>query len=83
MKHFNGLQIRQIFHIEFLRVFARKFKPQFYALKGGVNLRLFFRSVRYSEDMDIDVVTIDKITLRDSVMKMLTSAPLGNEMQSF
>jgi hypothetical protein len=33
--------------------------------------------------MDIDVVTIDKITLRDSVMKMLTSAPLGNEMQSF
>ena len=83
MKHYSGLEIRQIFHIEFLRAFSRKFKPQLYALKGGVNLRLFFKSIRYSEDMDMDVKNIDKITLRDSVMKIIASAQLRNELRPF
>ncbi|OGS43484.1 MAG: hypothetical protein A2539_02435 [Elusimicrobia bacterium RIFOXYD2_FULL_34_15] len=81
--YYNGLQIREIFHIEFLRAFARKFKPVFYSLKGGVNMRLFFRSVRYSEDMDMDVNTIDIVTLRDTVMKIITSISFINELKSF
>ena len=50
--YYTNLQIREIFHIAFLRQFAKKFKPSFYALKGGVNMRLYFKSPRYSEDMD-------------------------------
>jgi predicted nucleotidyltransferase component of viral defense system len=80
---YNNLQIREIFHIEFLRAFSRKFKPSFYALKGGVNLRLFFKSARYSEDMDLDVNTVDTVTLRDFVMKTLTSDAFVNELRSF
>ncbi|MFA5779389.1 MAG: nucleotidyl transferase AbiEii/AbiGii toxin family protein [Elusimicrobiota bacterium] len=81
--NYSGLQIREIFHIEFLRAFARKFKPAFYALKGGVNMRLYFKSIRYSEDMDMDVNTVDIITLRDAVMKIITSVSFTNELKSF
>ena len=52
---FNSLQQREIFHLEFLRWFSRKVEAKYYALKGGVNMRFFFSSLRYSEDMDIDV----------------------------
>ena len=38
------LQIRAVFHIAFLGAFARKVRPAFYALKGGINMRLFFNS---------------------------------------
>lgn len=51
----NNLQTREIFHIEFLRRFIPKIDLNYFALKGGVNLRLFFQSIRYSEDIDIDV----------------------------
>lgn len=81
--YYNSLQIREIFHIEFLRAFARKFKPAFYALKGGVNMRLYFKSIRYSEDMDLDVNTVDIVTLRDAVMKIITSSHFINELKSF
>ncbi|MDO8734285.1 MAG: nucleotidyl transferase AbiEii/AbiGii toxin family protein [Elusimicrobiota bacterium] len=81
--NYTGLQIREIFHIEFLRAFARKFKPAFYALKGGVNMRLYFKSIRYSEDMDLDVNTVDIITLRDAVMKIITSVYFTNELKPF
>ncbi len=33
-------------------------------LKGGVNLRFFFNSPRYSEDMDLDVVAGNVTTWR-------------------
>ncbi|PIU83933.1 MAG: hypothetical protein COS68_01430 [Elusimicrobia bacterium CG06_land_8_20_14_3_00_38_11] len=81
--NYSSLQIREIFHIEFLRAFARKFKPAFYALKGGVNMRLYFKSIRYSENMDMDVNTVDIITLRDTVMKIITSASFTNELKPF
>lgn len=51
----NSLQTIEIFHIEFLRRFVPKIDPNYFALKGGVNLRLFFQSIRYSEDIDINV----------------------------
>lgn len=54
-KFYTSLQIREAFHLEFLRSFGRKLAADRYCLKGGVNLRLFFRSIRYSEDMDIDI----------------------------
>lgn len=70
---YNQLQIREIFHLEFLRYFGRKVKAAFYVLKGGVNLRFFFNSFRYSEDMDLDIRDVGVQVLRDLVMNILTS----------
>lgn len=80
---YDNLQVREIFHIEFLRSFTKKVRPSLYAVKGGVNMRLFFGSVRYSEDMDLDVNTIHVNTLRDTVMKIIGSSSFQNELKSF
>ncbi|MCK9583230.1 MAG: nucleotidyl transferase AbiEii/AbiGii toxin family protein [Endomicrobiales bacterium] len=81
--YYNNLQIREVFHLEFLRAFARKLKPSFFALKGGVNMRLSFGSIRYSEDMDLDVNTINVKALSDTVMKILGSVSFQNELKGF
>lgn len=49
------LQYREVFHLEFLRRLGEKLSPDVFALKGGANLRLFFKSIRYSEDLDLDI----------------------------
>ncbi len=46
---------RELFHFLFLQRLLQISRPELYVLKGGVNLRFFFQSPRYSEDMDIDV----------------------------
>lgn len=81
--YYSHLQIREIFHIEFLRSFAKKFPPVSYALKGGVNMRLYFKSVRYSEDMDIDISSVDVVKLRDTVMKIITLDSFINGLKTF
>lgn len=67
----DPLQSREVFHLEFLRRFGRSAKVDNYALKGGVNLRFFFQSSRYSEDMDLDVSGIRVDILKDMVMGIL------------
>ena len=63
-----------MFHLEFLRYLGRRVRlPERYALKGGVNLRLFFNSIRYSEDMDLDAVGIRVYSLKEHVMDILRS----------
>jgi len=69
----NQLQLREIFHIEFLRRLAGDLPPRLWELKGGVNLRLFFKSIRYSEDMDLDVKTLPVDSLKKRVMRLLGS----------
>jgi hypothetical protein len=49
----SDIQAREAFHFTLLRRLVEQL-PQGVRLKGGVNLRLFFGSVRYSEDMDLD-----------------------------
>ncbi len=46
-------QIIEIFHLLFLRVLASG-RPDWFTLKGGANLRYFFASPRYSNDIDLD-----------------------------
>jgi hypothetical protein len=38
---FDPFQLREIFHLEFLRRLGGKLSPKSYALKGGVNMRFF------------------------------------------
>ncbi|MBI5299479.1 MAG: nucleotidyl transferase AbiEii/AbiGii toxin family protein [Deltaproteobacteria bacterium] len=71
-----SLQQREVFHLVFLRHLVRRLKVGSYALKGGTNLRFFFRSIRYSEDMDIDVAGIAVHSLRDAVMSILSAPSL-------
>jgi len=80
---YNQLQLRELFHIEFLRWFTRKVKPEMYALKGGSNLRFFYNSFRYSEDMDIDVKEIEVEALKDIVIKILSNASFHEIFKTF
>lgn len=65
---YSLLEIREVFHLEFLRWFGRKLEGRDYALKGGVNLRFFFRSIRYSEDMDLDIQKLGVERVKKTVM---------------
>jgi len=77
------LQMRELFHIEFLRWFSRKVKSAHYAVKGGVNIRLFFGSVRYSEDMDLDVSGVSVHALKDTVMMILHTPSFTESLRPF
>ncbi|MFH1782415.1 MAG: nucleotidyl transferase AbiEii/AbiGii toxin family protein [Candidatus Omnitrophota bacterium] len=80
---YNALQLRELFHLEFLRWFGRKVKAEFYALKGGVNLRFFFNSFRYSEDMDLDIKGVEVDILKDVVMKILQALSFQDTLKPF
>lgn len=80
---YSPLQIREIFHLEFLRLFGKKVRPDYYALKGGVNLRLFFKSIRYSEDIDLDIQGVRVDALRDIVMRILSSVSFQESLNPF
>lgn len=83
MERLNSLQLREVFHIEFLRWLGRKVKAEHYAVKGGVNLRFFFKSFRYSEDMDLDARSIKVIQLQEAVMKILGSRTFQDNLKPF
>jgi hypothetical protein len=59
------------FHLLFLDQLGRKLDKRHHALKGGCNLRFFLKSIRYSEDMDLDVQATSVETLRDRVEQIL------------
>ena len=67
-------QATELFHLVFLRALAAKGEEKsLIALKGGCNLRFYLGSVRYSEDIDFDVVTIGRETLKNKVDRLLRS----------
>ena len=80
---YNPFQIREVFHLEFLRWFTRKLEADRYALKGGVNLRLFFKSIRYSEDMDIDLTGVRVEKVKKTVMEILSARGFADSLKSF
>lgn len=64
----------EFFHLVFLRALVGKGQDKaLFALKGGCNLRFYFGSVRYSEDIDLDVAVVAKATLRNKVDRLLVS----------
>ncbi len=79
----NTLQKREIFHLVFLRALIRSVPISTFVLKGGSNLRLFFGSIRYSEDMDVDASGMTLHLLRDKVMDILTSSALLDTVRTF
>jgi len=75
-------QVIELFHLEFLRLLCVGPDKAAFALKGGCNLRFFFGSVRYSEDMDLDVTRIPRHVLKGKVEKILDSTALKMRLQS-
>ncbi len=70
------------FHLAFYRLLLRSVPAAKLALKGGCNLRFFFGSLRYSEDMDLDVIDIPVFELRDKVMRVLESGGLASTLRT-
>jgi len=67
----NDRQAIETFHLLFLRAFGARVDKALFALKGGCNLRFFLKSIRYSEDMDLDIQTMTVGTLQNNVNRLL------------
>lgn len=79
----SARQAVEAFHLVFLRALAAKGEDKsLIALKGGCNLRFYFASVRYSEDIDLDVVKIAEGTLRNKVERLLEGPLVGSPLRS-
>lgn len=81
-----ALSVRQcieLFHLVFLRALVAKGEDKaLLALKGGCNLRFYFGSVRYSEDIDFDVKVISKETLKNKVERLLRSPLIATPLKT-
>lgn len=77
MAELSHPQVIECFHLSFLQALRSRLDPSRYALKGGANLRYFFKSVRYSEDIDLDISGVDVWALADKVDGLLESKALG------
>lgn len=61
------------FHLLFLSQLGTRVDKTLYGLKGGCNLRFYWKGIRYSEDIDFDVRTIARETLRKNVNHILSA----------
>lgn len=76
-------QAVELFHLVFLRALVAKGEDRsLFALKGGCNLRFYFGSIRYSEDMDLDVRVTSKGTLKNKVDRLLESPLVSAPLKS-
>jgi predicted nucleotidyltransferase component of viral defense system len=78
----NDRQAIEVFHLLFLRALAARVDPAFFVLKGGCNLRFFCKSIRYSEDIDLDVRTVAVNTLKKHVETLLASPTFSNMLRA-
>ena len=70
----NPREAIECFHLSFCQRLGARVDRAFFCLKGGCNLRFYFQSFRYSEDIDFDVETISVSTLKKNVEKVLGDA---------
>ncbi len=68
----------ECFHLVLLRMLEARVDRSMWVVKGGVNLRAWFGSRRYSEDLDVDVVRGRRHALESRVDQALASRPLSD-----
>lgn len=78
----NERQTIEIFHLLFLRAFGARVDKALFALKGGCNLRFFLKSIRYSEDMDLDIRTMSVSTLGSNVARVLEAPHFAHALRA-
>jgi predicted nucleotidyltransferase component of viral defense system len=76
-------ELREAFHLCFLERLLKASAPNLYVLKGGVNLRFFFRSPRYSEDMDLDAVGGSIGAVKKNGYKVLNDASFRRALHTY
>ena len=74
--------IVELFHLHVIRLLCSGPDKSRFAIKGGCNLRFFFGSVRYSEDLDLDVAKLPLQTLKEKVTKILEGPALALTLKS-
>lgn len=79
----NDVTLRELLHFCFLEHLLKVSDPKIYILKGGVNLRFFFNSPRYSEDMDIDVLAGGVEILKKNGYKILNDSGFKRKLQTY
>ncbi len=72
-RQFTEVEVIEFFHLAFLQVLPARLDQAHYVVKGGANLRYFFESLRYSEDVDLDAVSIEPWKLEAKVDQVLAS----------
>lgn len=80
---YSEQQQREIFHFLFLEQLLKLSDPNIYVVKGGVNLRFFFNSPRYSEGMDIDVFAGGVDTLKKNGYKILNQPGFRRALRTY
>lgn len=75
-------QATELFHIAFLDILSRRLESDRYVLKGGANLRYFFDSVRYSQDVDLDVEGVPAWRLNEKIEALLSSPQIALLLRS-
>ncbi len=79
---YDPVQSVEFFHLVFLDQLGRRLDKRLYSLKGGCNLRFFLGSIRYSQDIDLDVKTIRVTTLQKTVNNILLSPALATILKA-
>jgi hypothetical protein len=72
----------EFFHLHFVRLLCAGPAKDRFAIKDGCNLRFFFESVRYSEDIDLDVERMPVHALKEKVGKILEGPALRLPLES-
>lgn len=82
IQRLTDAQVIEFFHVVFLEALQARLDQSHYVVKGGANLRYFFGSLRYSEDIDIDAVSIEPWKLEAKVDEVLASPAMGLLLRS-
>ena len=72
----SKVQVIELFHVAFLDALHQRLERGRWVLKGGANLRYFFDSHRYSEDIDLDFVGEAPWGAREKIGEVITSQVL-------
>lgn len=72
----------EFFHLVFLSQLGARLDRKLYSIKGGCNFRFFFGSPRFSEDLDLDVATVQKSTLARKMERLLCERPIALQLST-
>lgn len=74
---------REVVHLLILHQLAALRDGRCATAKGGVNLRFFFGSIRYSEDMDLDGETEASVAIRDTLKGIFEDTGFARRLRRF
>lgn len=78
----DDIEAREALHVLLLKRLVEQVGLEGFALKGGVNLRLFFGSLRYSEDMDLDLESEAKLKVTGQLSRALKDPWLETRLRA-